>query len=902
MNLRAITPVSRWIDRKFPFLRGSLIFLIAWPIGALILSVIGWSILFSVLNDEKQEIDSATLKEAANLSKTYSDHLSQTLEAIDQIILHVRYEWEITEGRLQLETIKEKGLFISNSIFRVSILDRNGQILTHTYKTTFAREGNSTERPYFLAHKNITKDFLYIDASIFEHSTKTNRIRFSRRLLHPDGVFNGIVLVNIPSDYFTANYDNTILGKNGFLGIVGDDGLIRVTRMGKTVHPPESPALVSPPGFAQQRQAGSAILNGNEWFSDKRSRYVGWHPVKGYPLIAMTGLDEQDMQMTYRAHRATSILDAIVVTTCLAVFTLMTMALSIRHAWKKHQLSLKQASYRKATEGGNEGFYISRPLCDPDGSLIDFEIVDCNSRGAVFYHLPREDLIGRKISSLYESCAFARVLERFRQAMELGFYESELEVFGEGPFTTQWINLKIVRSGGDLALTIRDISEMKAHATELEQRSNQDDLTGLPNRHWLQLFLPKEIEQTKLNNTLLVILFVDLDGFKAVNDMLGHAAGDELLCKVARRLKVAVAPHDPVVRFGGDEFVVISEHIGQHDYVTHLAESILRAFKESFILSKGTISIGASIGISLFPKDGKDAEALLQNADIAMYSAKIKEKGSYRFFEPHFHEALRARLEKENELKQAIICDQFIMYYQPRVDMTTGRTCSMEALVRWRHPSKGLLSPLEFIPLAEETGLIVGIGGLVIDKVCAQVADWAQQSLELVPVSINVSPRQFNETDVVEIFSTALARHNIAPELIEIEITEASMMGEHRDFSKTFAAIQKMGIKLLVDDFGTGYSSLSQLQQLDFDVLKVDIAFTSKLEKSEEGKVFFNAIITMAHALGMRVVAEGVENENQINILKSLGCDEVQGFYFSRPLPPTKTQPVLPNRFFPLTI
>jgi EAL domain-containing protein (putative c-di-GMP-specific phosphodiesterase class I) len=242
------------------------------------------------------------------------------------------------------------------------------------------------------------------------------------------------------------------------------------------------------------------------------------------------------------------------------------------------------------------------------------------------------------------------------------------------------------------------------------------------------------------------------------------------------------------------------------------------------------------------------------------------------------------------------------MYYQPRVDILTGTTSSMEALVRWEHPTKGLLGPLDFIPLAEETGLILSLGELVIDKVCAQLADWEKTGQELVPVSINVSPRQFNEVDVAKILSASIAHHNIDAKLVEVELTESSVMGDSSDVSRTLMALRRMGIKLLVDDFGTGYSSLSQLQRLDFDVLKVDRAFTAEVDRTEKGHVFFKAIITMAHALGMRVVAEGVENENQIKILKSLHCDEIQGFYISKPLPPSETQPVLPKWFFPSTV
>jgi EAL domain-containing protein (putative c-di-GMP-specific phosphodiesterase class I) len=325
----------------------------------------------------------------------------------------------------------------------------------------------------------------------------------------------------------------------------------------------------------------------------------------------------------------------------------------------------------------------------------------------------------------------------------------------------------------------------------------------------------------------------------------------------------------------------------------------VHAFQDGFRLSKGVRSIGASVGISVFPSDGTDADTLLHHADIAMYSVKTSGKNNYRFFDQKFHDAVRARHDKEAELRHAIENDQFVMHYQPRVDISTGTTSSMEALVRWAHPTRGLIAPNDFIPLAEETGLILRLGEMVIDKVCAQLAQWAQREQVLVPVSVNVSSRQFNEADIAKLFSASLARHNVAPGLIEIELTESSMMGDTRKVADAFSAIQKMGVKLLVDDFGTGYSSLSQLQRLDFDVLKVDRTFTAGLEKTGEGNVFFKAIITMAHALGMRVVAEGVETLEQIKILKSLNCDEIQGFYVSKPLAAFESQPVLPKWFFP---
>lgn len=463
----------------------------------------------------------------------------------------------------------------------------------------------------------------------------------------------------------------------------------------------------------------------------------------------------------------------------------------------------------------------------------------------------------------------------------------------------RWVEIKILRSDKLLAVRLRDISETKEHLTELKRRSDEDVLTGLPNRHWIQNYLPKAIMKAEQADESLAVLFIDLDGFKKVNDTAGHAAGDEVLQHAAHRLREAIRPHDKVVRFGGDEFVVILENVEYRIDAAHVAERVQRAFEQPFRLTQGVHAVGTSIGIALFPTDGEDASAVLEKADIAMYSVKTNGKRGYQFYEAKFYNALRDRLAKETELREAISRDEFIMYYQPRVDVTTGAIVSLEALIRWKHPSKGLLEPVHFVPLAEETGLIVAIGELVIDKVCAQLSHWTRQQNGTVPVSVNVSPRQVNNPGIVDVLTSALARHAVPAHLIELEITESSMVAESGEILKMLSMLQRRGIKILVDDFGTGYSSLSQLQRLNFDVLKVDQTFTAEIQNSEEGKVFFTAIVTMAHALHMRVVAEGVETLSQALILRELQCDEMQGFYISKPVPPGETPPILSKPVFP---
>jgi diguanylate cyclase (GGDEF)-like protein len=892
-----VTGMGSSMGSRLGFLRRNYLLLISWPIAALILAAIGWSVLLAHLNNERLRVENRAFEQAATLSRSYAANLERTVEALDQITLYVKYGWELTGGKFELADIKKKGLLPPAALLNVGISDPNGMLVTSTIPG--ARKVSIAHEPFFIVQKNATTDLLYIGPPAFSLLRQRYIIPFSRRLTNPNGSFGGVVVVTTEPAYFVANYDEATLGKHGFMGVVGNDDIIRVTRTGQSVYPPPPPTLLAYPELEAER--GTILLDGSKWFRDKRSRYVGWDKPTEYPLCAVIGLDAQETMAPYWDYRAKAISYATLATSALAIFTVVAMALSVGLALRKYRLEAAQTTYRIATEGGNEGFYIVHPIPDTNGAVVDFEIIDSNHRGAELLRERREELIGKKVSALYEAANPERLMQLLSKAMDKGLYEEDVQVPGESSLKMRWVHLKIVRSDGELAITLRDISESKAHLAELERRSDEDVLTGLPNRSWAHRYLPRAIEHAAKGGSMLALLFVDLDGFKKVNDTAGHAAGDELLRNAARRLKEAVRPHDQVVRLGGDEFLVIVEQIEQKADAAHIAERVVLAFKESFRLPQGVRSVGTSIGISIYPSDGIDPETLLHNADIAMYSVKTSGKGSYHFYDQKFYDALRARLELEAELRQAIEQDQFLIYYQPRIDLMNGATCSMEALVRWAHPSRGLLDSLEFIPLAEESGLILGLGELVMDKVCAQLAKWARPGEKLVPVSVNISARQINEADIAAILSATLARHHIDPELVEVEVTESCMTGDSNQVSRALTAIRKMGVKLLIDDFGTGYSSLSQLQRLDFDMLKVDRAFTGELGKTDKGNVFFKAIITMAHAIEIRVVAEGVENEDQIKILKSLLCDQIQGFYISRPLPPSEMQPILPKWFFPST-
>jgi diguanylate cyclase (GGDEF)-like protein len=642
---------------------------------------------------------------------------------------------------------------------------------------------------------------------------------------------------------------------------------------------------------------GARLLSGAQWFADKHDRFVAWRALEDYPVIAMVGLPRDELIASSQKIWATYRNVAVVGSVFLFLVALIATALSLRPAWKKYLAAKAREDYWIATEGGSEAFYMWRSIRDKQGAIVDCEIVDGNERSATLFGLNKAEMMGRRLSSFCSPAYFEQLMDTYRLAVEQGIHEDEYAVPPESPLKLEWIYRKFVRTNIGVAVTLRDLSEAKAYERELVRIGNEDDLTRLPNRHWLMNFLPRAIERAKSGDAMLGVLFIDLDGFKNVNDTLGHSAGDELLQAASLRLKSALRPADCVVRFGGDEFIVVLEPNMDENAAVLVAERIIQAFIRPFELSRGRNTVGTSIGIAVFPRDGKDAETLLRSADMAMYSAKEAGKGHYRFYRPELYEGLKRRLDMEHQLLRAVKEDQFVLHYQPRVDTMTGELVGLEALVRWLHPERGMVPPSEFIPLAESNGIIIPIGELVMHKVGAQLALWRQQGVPVVPISVNVSARQFNEGTVKELVSSCLATHRIAPALIEIELTESAMLGDAESVREQVAAINALGVKIHIDDFGTGYSSLSLLHMLNMDVLKVDRSFTRQLGKRKEGEIFFKAIVSMAKALDMRVVAEGVETAEQLHILRSISCDEIQGYFASKPLPASAIPDLMRERF-----
>jgi diguanylate cyclase (GGDEF)-like protein len=864
--------------------------LLAWPLGAAVVLGLGWFFLFERLEAERSELELRTLQNARTLAGGYAGQIQRAVDTIEQTVRFVKYDWETRQGAVHLGYADEHGLFLDASRLLVAIVDSEGRVLTSTAPTALSPPAVAYVLPR--VRSGMPVNFFVDEVPVDGRNGRKHRLLFAWELSDSDGTFAAAVVVAVDPAYFTSGEADAVFRQDGLLTIVGDDGRTRALRSEGQAGTVRKPEFVHAPPL--RLSSGSELVDGPAWFGDGRPRYVGWEHVDRRGVNAVVGLDQETALAPWTAMRDAWTGSAWAGTAIVLLFTVLAMSNSVRIARRDRDLRVIRDTYRMATEASNEGFYMLRPQWDEQGEVTDFEVIDCNRRAAELVARSPRDLIGKKVTELYEGETLQTRMDSLRRAMETGYNEVTLGRPKEN-FPAKWVTLKMFRYGDNLAVSARDVTEDRVHEEELLRRSNEDPLTRLPNRYWVEGHLRDAIGRAEKEGTMFALLFIDLDGFKAINDTWGHAAGDELLCTAAHRLKEAVRPHDCVTRFGGDEFVIVLEKIADAFDAAQASERIQRAFRRSIRLSYGEYLVGTSIGISLFPTDGKEPRALLQNADVAMYSAKTNERGSYRFFDGKFHDQLKARLERIRELRHALADDQFVMYYEPRVNLADGSITSLEALVRWVHPTRGVVSPAEFVPLVEETGLVLKLGELVIDKVCAQLARWAETGDALVPVSINISPRQFNDTDVAQTLRRALKLHAVDPRLVEVELTESSVMNETAAVVSAIEAIRQTGIKVLLDDFGTGYSSLSQLYKLNFDGLKIDRAFIVQLGKTEGGIVIVRAIVTMARALAMRVVAEGVETMEQVDMLRALDCDEIQGWLISKAMPPAASQPVARN-------
>jgi diguanylate cyclase (GGDEF)-like protein/PAS domain S-box-containing protein len=477
--------------------------------------------------------------------------------------------------------------------------------------------------------------------------------------------------------------------------------------------------------------------------------------------------------------------------------------------------------------------------------------------------------------------------------------------------TTVWIteNVLPIRRNGEtepsaVLISFTDISAARAAQQQLKFMATHDALTGLPNRSFFSERLGEALRQAGESGKAderIAVLFLDLDHFKHVNDSIGHEAGDRLLRIVAERLSACVSEGDTLARLGGDEFVILTRPFVDGESIDKLCTRVQQALTEPFHLDANEYFLGVSIGAAIYPDDGTDGATLLRCADAAMYLAKESGRNNYRFFTSQLNARAQRRYLLEKNLRRALTHGEFELHYQPKVDLHTRKIVGAEALLRWNTPDAGMVPPAEFIPIAEETGLIIPIGSWVLEQACKQTAAWRERLAPEMHIAVNLSARQFQDERLVADVTDVLARSGLAPNALDLEITESLLMGDSERLMPIFDTLTGMGVRFSIDDFGTGYSSLSYLQRFPISNLKVDRSFIRGLPDCHDAVALAQAIIAMARALGMRVVAEGVETVEQMNFLENAGCHELQGFYFSKPVPADEFERLLMKHSFGAT-
>lgn len=852
--------------------------MILWIIAGLLIVSALFSITFLKINADKNQLLISAEKETLSEAVEYMEHVRQIVGQIDQLSRVIKYQWERKADVLDLEEQYKKGIY-QTMIFPVVI---NAEGFVAAGNRVLKKGHYMGDLDFFIAEKNNNSDDLLIFTGNGRGLLKGRTvIRFVRRIVNTKGEFDGVVLIAIEASILGTFRDASLIGEGDFISVRLDNGSVLASKNGEDNLIKDFYHLA--PSFSEPK---GVILESGDKFIDYQDRIIAWEKIPEYSLITITAVSKKNVLQKYEDVEKTYIVIASIAGFLVILFIVV--------AWVNHNRSVKRLrneakvreTFRMAVDSAREAFFMVRPNFNSAGELAGLIIEDCNERAAEILGLSRSFLISANLKDIYPANVTKKLRQFFERALNEGFAEEEFRVLPGRVHAAGWFLRRAVCSGNDIAVTLRDITESKQQAEILENMARTDALTDLPNRYWLNDYLPSAIRRSKLIQKRLALFYLDLDNFKDVNDSLGHKAGDEILCSISEALRSVLGKDEQVARLGGDEFIIIIEQIESEQQAEEYAIKIGNAIRHvKTSLPTKIFAMDVSIGVAIYPDHGHEMDSLMQSADIAMYVAKSAKKGSYRIYEELFGQNIRERVNAEYELRQAIELDQLVVFYQPRADTFTGKFCGMEALVRWQHPERGLVPPNLFIPVAEQSGLIIQLGEIVIEKTCEQIAQWREDGLNPCSVSVNVSALQLKDKNLRHYLVDCMQRHGLTPSMLSIELTESTMLDEEGVASSELKRLRDLGFHLLIDDFGTGQSSLSKLQSLDIDLIKIDQSFVVNLGEDLQSKALCSAVVSIGRALNIKVVAEGVETPEQLRILRQLGCDEVQGYLISKPVP-----------------
>ncbi|WP_296227832.1 bifunctional diguanylate cyclase/phosphodiesterase [Ralstonia sp. UBA689] len=843
-------------------------------LGAVACLVAIWSFTSSQLGKERNRLTHDAETRTQLEAQAFGEYSLGSARRLSEFLLDLRTSW-LAGREVFKRVIHERQDVVRDLTFQVAVIDKDGLLLYSSIAPVTERVDLS-QREHFRVHKEAGgRDSLFISDPVQGKVSKKWSIQFTRPILDA-GRFAGVMVVSVSPEQFASFSNSLAIGKDGAATIIKESGQV-IARV-----PNPDMGIEKPPRVRHFNQAGSPESGSYRVISgtDGVERIVGYHHVPEIGLYFLIGESVASVLAPYQSYRQTALAEAVASTLLIALLYL-TLRRSIAER-KRHVEDMRLASLVYASS--SEAMMVT---------TLDGNIVDVNPAFTVTTGYTTQELKGQSSEVIRSECNDEAVVDAMRAAVaDKGTWSGEYLIRRKDG--SEFPALLTIDTFGGLTdgkprrvALIHDMTEKKRAEEVIWRQANFDALTDLPNRHLFYDRLRQEIERARQSSAQLALLFIDLDRFKEVNDTLGHDHGDVLLKEIARRISAVVRGTDTVARLGGDEFTVILPNLPDPGAAAPIIRSLLARIAAPLRLGEESVEVSASIGLALYPRDADSAESLLVRADQAMFSAKSAGRNQWAVFTPALQRAEQERLRVTSDLRVAIEQGQLAVHYQPIIDLRSGKVRKAEALIRWTHPLRGEIDPADFIPVAEETGLIVEIGNWVLHDALNQITRWHAVLDSALQVSVNKSPVEFRANQAGdESWSKVVERRGIPPHSLVVEITEGALIEESMEVVEHLNDFRRAGIEIALDDFGTGYSSLSYLKRFEIDYIKIDKSFVRSLAHDPKDIALCSAIVSMAHALHIKVIAEGIETEEQKAILMAAGCDYGQGHLFCPAVPP----------------
>jgi diguanylate cyclase (GGDEF)-like protein len=850
--------------------RGSVI------LGMVVIAMLWTGIGLKYVEDADSDLRSAE-RANKNFAMVFEENVLRSIGEIDKALLYLRRSVETRKDTTDFTTIVSTTDVLSEIIVQVSIIDADGMMQASNAGPQPAPKVDLSDRDHFRFHLTSTEDQLYISKPVIGRVSGQWSVQVTRRFSNADKSFGGVVVASLKPDHFTRFYDKIEFGSSASISLIGSDGAVRSSG-GSAGGFALGQDLRGTKLFAEMRSGANGTFEARDP-SSGQMRLVTLRKVAGHPLWVSVSTDINEI---YKSSLSTLKLNAIAG----GILTLI-MLMAVERVLQTEEGARQKADQLRLTlENMSQGIMLVTK---------DLQIPIINGRCGELLDLPDEFIKNPpRFDELVEyqtrnsKLRSAATVQGIRPPEPRTAATPDHEKFAVCERAMPNGTVIEVRSGhlpdGSFVQTFTDITKRAEAEAHVARLASEDPLTGLPNRRVFRTALDQISRQPEPGEASdkheFAVLFLDLDRFKVVNDTLGHRIGDMLLQEVANRLKGVLRMEDVLARLGGDEFAVVVRRVESRAGLATLANRLVESVIQPYEINDYRIRSSVSIGIAVGPGDGKNADDLLMAADLALYAVKGTNRGTFQFYHRSMNKDLNDRRQIELDLREAIERKELELHYQPIVNVRNNVVAGFEALARWRHPVKGMVPPAVFIPVAEDSGLIVPLGEWALMEACRNAAQWPGD----LKIAVNLSPVQFTAPNLFDMIERTLAETGLAPHRLELEITERIFMEDSENTLATLRRLKQLGVRIAMDDFGTGYSSLSYLRSFPFDKIKIDRAFVSDLSERNEHVVIVQAVVSIARALGMTTTAEGVETEAQHQFLAALGCDEVQGYLFSAPV------------------